>query len=866
MALSCSQSSSSTRVPIAISGRRTLENGLTVVWSEDHRQPLIAIEARIIGGLRGEGPYLGAGITHFLEHLLFKGTDTRAPGSIDQEVRRYGGTINAFTSHDYTGVTLFVESRYAREALGMLADILQHATFPEGEFQKERAVVISEIQMNRDDPERRIRDEFWSHHLLLHPYRHPILGYQPLLERLTTNDLRTYYHAQYIPNNVVLACVGDLDGATFPALIEETFGSWPRQNPYQVVVPEEPPAVSRREAAEELPVQAGYAMIGFPSTRLAHPDLYPMDVLSAILGQGRSSRLYEDVIRKRQLAQVASSGNYTPFDPGAFTVYLRADPARLDEAIHATQEVIDAIKQHGVTTAELQKAKRQIAADYVFRHQTMEAVADELASSLASTGDPTYAGRYVEEIERVTQEQVQQVARRYLDAGKATVMVIRPPKTAAAAPAPAVEPRLTVTKTVLDNGLTVLVGVDRHLPVSTVMVVGRGGVRVETEETQGLCNLTAQLLLKGTTHHTASEIASTIESLGGSLAAFAGRDAFGVSLDLLAPDLDKGFTLVHELITDSTFPDDELALQRQLVLKELDAREDDIFDLGTQWLRRTLFIKHPYRFDPLGSKQSLPTLRRTDCQAFAKRWLVPSNLVLSVIGDVDPAQVKGLVERTFGRIPRGSVQWPDRISPEPLDRVRTRALRVDKEQSVILLGFRGTRVTAEDRETLDVLTNVLSGMSGRLFQTIREQQGLAYTLGATDAPSWDTGSITVYAATRTEERQKTLLALREQLKLVVDAGVTEEELAQAKRYLIGAYRMDVQQLSGLARRVTIDELYGLGYDSWTQYERRINAVTRDMVHEAARRYVTLDRSAEVVIAPDIEPAAPAESAPGAHGH
>ncbi|MEK7879260.1 MAG: pitrilysin family protein, partial [candidate division NC10 bacterium] len=255
--------------------RTTLENGLMVVWEEDRRQPLVAIEVRILGGLRGEGKYLGTGITHFLEHMLFKGTPSRPPGTIEQEVRRYGGTINAFTSHDFTGVNLFVESRYLREALGMLADILQHATFPEEEFRKEREVVLSEIHMNRDDPDRRIRDLFWNQHLLVHPYRHPILGYQPLLEALTVEDMRAFYQAQYVSNNIIVACVGDLDSAAFPALLHEVFDSWRRGLPYQVSVPEEPPAVSAKRANEALPVHAAYAILGFPSVRLSDPDLYP---------------------------------------------------------------------------------------------------------------------------------------------------------------------------------------------------------------------------------------------------------------------------------------------------------------------------------------------------------------------------------------------------------------------------------------------------------------------------------------------------------------------------------------------------------------------------------------------------------------
>ena len=205
-----------------------LDNGLQLVWEEDHRQPLIAIEARIKGGLRGEGRRVGSGITHFIEHMLFKGTPTRPAGTIDQEVRRYGGTINAFTSFDATGVSLFVESHYLKDALGMLADILQHAVFDQAEFEKERAVIISEIQMNLDDPDRRLSQLFWSRHYLEHPYRHPILGYQPRLEQLTVEDLTEFYASQYQPQHIVISCVGDLDSDAFPALASELFKAWPR--------------------------------------------------------------------------------------------------------------------------------------------------------------------------------------------------------------------------------------------------------------------------------------------------------------------------------------------------------------------------------------------------------------------------------------------------------------------------------------------------------------------------------------------------------------------------------------------------------------------------------------------------------------
>lgn len=824
-----------------------------MLWEEDHRQPLVAIEVRILGGLRGEGAYLGTGITHAIEHMLFKGTTSRAPGMIDQEVRRYGGTINAFTAHDATGINLFVASAFLPDALGMVADVLWHATFPDEEFAKEREVIISEIQMNLDDPDRRLSHLFWNRHFLVHPYRHPILGYLPLLKRLTAEDLRTLYRAQYVPNNVVVACVGDLDGAAFPHLVTRAFSGWPRGAPYQITVPTEPPAMSPRTDAEELPVQAAYVLLGFPSVRVADPDLYALDVLATIVGQGRSSRLYEALVRQQQLVQTVGASNYTPQDPGVFMISMRTAPAQADAAVAAAQAILDAVAQHGVTGQELKKAQQQVIAGYVFGHETIEAIADDLADSYATTGDPEFSARYVEGVQRVTLEQLQRVARRYFEARSRTVVMIRPPAQAGAPAAPR-QPSgpAGMTKTVLPNGLTVLVGVDRHLPMAVITLVGRGGVRAETEQTQGVSNLVAQLLTKGTSHKSASQIAEWVESRGGRLEAFSGRDGFGLILQVLASDAAEGLDLVHEFVTDAVFPEAELDLQRQLALKELTAREDDIFDVGSRLLRQTLFASHPYRFDPLGTAETVSRVTRRDCQAFAAQWLAPGNLVLAISGDVQPGAMLEQVRRRFAPLPKTPSPWPQTLPAEPLDRVREASRTVSKEQCVIFIGFRGTQVTAKDRDALDVLTAVLSGMSGRLFQAVREAQGLAYTLGALNVPGWDRGYLAVYAATRPVERAKVLRTIETQLQAVIDTGVTADEVEQAKRYLIGAHRMDLQQLAGVARQCALDELYGLGYEAWRSYEPRLNAITPQMVQAAAKRYLTLSQRAEVVVGPLVD--------------
>lgn len=830
-----------------------LDNGLQLVWETDARQPLVAIEARIKGGLRAEGKLLGTGVTHFIEHMLFKGTTSRAPGTIDQEVRRYGGSINAFTSMDTTGVSLFVESKYLKEALGMLADILQHAVFDEKEFEKERAVIISEIQMNLDDPDRRLSQLFWSRHYLEHPYRHPILGYQPLLEKLTVKDMALLYDAQYQPQHVTIACVGDLGGADLPKLFKDIFGSWQRGtgDPLQQLVAQEPEVASSKSARLNLPVQAAYGLIGFSSVRLFDSDTYPLDVLASVLGRGQSSRLYETIVRSKQMASSVSAWNYTPYDPGIFGISFRTDADKAESAIAEIKKLLDAVKDRGISQAELDKAKRQVTADYLFGLQTIEAKAADLANSLSATGDPQFSRRYVERIAQVTAADVQRVAKQYALTNTMTTALILP-ETGAALSQPIALPAAAIAtrKEVLSNGATALFGVDSGLPIASVVVAFHGGVRVETDQTQGLSNLVAQMLAKGTKKRTASEIAALVESWGGTLAPFSGRDGFGILIQVLSEDLPKAIALAHELVTEPSFEGQALGVQKQLIVKELESQQDEIFEVGGRLLRKTLFGEHPYRLHPLGEASRVAAFTTEDCKAFMKRWLVASNMVVTVFGSIDEPSVTAQIKQSFGRMPSTASPWPATLPEQGLTRIVEANAAMDRAQSLIMLGFRGSRLIEPQRQAIDLMASVLSGMAGRLFQEVREKRGLSYTLGAAHVAGWDPGYLMIYAATKPEEQSKVLSLLNEQLSLAVSGGFTEEEVEQARRFLIGQHRMDLQHLVGLAKRATLDELYGLGFDAWRSYESQVNAVTLSQVNQAAQHYITLQQHAQVVVSPN----------------
>lgn len=825
--------------------RTVLENGLIVLIEEDHTLPVVAFEARVKGGSRLEGLRSGSGIAHYIEHLLFKGTPTRPAGRIEDEVREYEGEMNAFTSADYTGFSLEVGARYASQAAGLMADILMHPTLPADELAKERDVIHSEMQMNEDDPDRRIYQLLWETALSVHPYRVPILGYRSQLDALTREDLLAYMREQYTPNNTVLAITGDVDAAAMLRLVREQFGPWERRPPVAEAAAPERPQLGPKRRTEEHPVELARMMMAFRSVELRHPDLCALDVLATILGQGESSRLNERLRHQDRLVYSIASWNYTPHDPGLLVIQATLEPNRLAEAEAAIWDEIRRLQEKPVQSWELEKAKRSVQAQYLLDRQTVAQRAGDAASNELLTDLPDFSRRYVDGISRVTATDVQQLAQRYLRRDHMTVVSLVPPGTqAATAPVVPVE-RPAVEKLILPNGVVVLLRPQSRWPLVSVRVAWLGGVRAETGETNGLSHLTAAALLKGTQTHSAQALAQLVESWGASLAPFSGKDAFGLSLDLLTAQLPEGLDLLHELMTRPTFPAQEVDQLKAETLAAIRAEDEDVFQSGNRLMRATLFAVHPYQLDPLGTTASVAHATPAQCAAFFQQQAVPSRMVISVFGSFEPLAVKRQLTKLFGALPeRPSIALEPPAEPA-WRKGRTAEVTLPKEQALLLWGFPAVSWHHPDRDALEVAATILGGSGGRLYQRIRERFGLSYVIGAQAVFGLDPGYLVLYVATRPDDLPRAAAELQRVVADLRTQPVTAEELQRAQRELIGAHRSSLQVEGSLALQSGLDELFGLGYDHYEHYEAAIQHVQIADVEQVLARYL-LDQPPAVV--------------------
>ena len=449
--------------------RIVLDNGLVILLKPARKANTISIYLAVKSGSADESRWQGSGLSHFVEHMFFKGTQTRDKGTIEKQVREMGGYINAYTSHDTTVFYLSVLSNHLEGAIDLMYDAAFHPTFDAGELDKEREVILSEMRMNEDRLSRKALVTLWELTFRKHPYRHPVIGYPALFKKVTREDLAAFFKQYYTPNNMVFSVVGDMDPAAAEQLIRERFGKEARGVGPDASHGKEPHQSSPRRSVIYKPAQHARLMIGFPSVPLTHPDSGTLDLLAQILGEDASSRLHQIIKEEEQRVLEIGAFNSTLVEGGLIAVDALLVPDQVALARESILREFQRIQKKGVTAEELGRAKQQTLGDYYHHWETHSAMAHDLAANEVYTGDYRYSEHYVELIKAVNVEDVQRVAKQYLDTNRLNEVLLLPEHAKTDAPPDqlAVEPLFEkIERVVLPNGMRVLLLEDHSTPMT----------------------------------------------------------------------------------------------------------------------------------------------------------------------------------------------------------------------------------------------------------------------------------------------------------------------------------------------------------------------------------------------------------------
>jgi zinc protease len=813
----------------------TLPNGLTLIVEEDRSAPVASIQAWVQTGSIHEGRWLGGGLSHFLEHMLFKGTPSRPASAFAQAIQDQGGYINAYTSFERTVYWIDIPAKGAFTALELLADALQNSSLPADEFVKEQEVIRREFAMGFDDPDRMSSHALFETAYRAHPYRHPVIGHLEVFNRLTRDDVSDYYRSRYVPNNIFFVVVGDVNTAQIREHLGGVFTAGRTALP-DLFIPAEPVQTGRRESHREFPTELTRLNLAFHVPDVTHPDIPALDVAAMALGNGRSSRLYQRLREERGIVHGIDAWCWSPAEAGLFGIDAVLEPNLREDVEREALALLDEVRTRGVSDAELDKARKATLSHQLAQLTTMRGKASDLGSNFSLTRNLRFSHDYLEALQRVTAADVTRVLETYCREGNLSVTSLNPAGSLARATRVHVAASVgEIQRFELSNGLRLLVREDSRLPLVSVAAAFNAGLLAETPETNGITRLLAKTLLKGTPSRTAEQIADELESVGGSIGSDGGNNSISVTVRVMQPDLERGLNILSDVLRHAALPEKAISREKEVQLAVLKAEEEEMTSVARNLLRKNLFEGHPYAMRSLGRPDSVARLTRDHLIAFRDRHLCGRNGVLAIFGAVKADEVRALVEREFEALPAGQAIAPSEIALPPLVVHEAEELR-PKQQAVIMVGYRTGGLHCPDHAALELIDEACSDLGSRLFLRIREEMGLAYFVGTSQFIGLNRGAFTFYLGTDPGERVPVMAALHDEIRKLARDGLTAEELARAKAKIIGQQDIRHQSNDAFAFSCALDELYGLGFDHYKAWRREIDAVSVGDIRRVAQQH------------------------------
>ncbi len=877
-------------MPVSSTQRFTLDNGLTVIFRESHAVPIVSSWLWYRVGSRDEPSGL-TGAAHWVEHMMFKGTPTYGKGELDRLVARNGGVFNAFTHTDYTCYFETLPSDKLDLALEIESDRMVNALFDPAEFEAERTVIISEREGLENYPEFLLSEEVTAAAFKVHPYHHEVIGWKADLTTMTRDQLYGLYRRRYGPENAILVLVGDLDTEAALGRVKELFGGIPRGNGSSPALPPEPPQKGERRVKVRQMGPTAYVQVAYHVPEATHEDAPALILLDAVFSgakamsltrptsSSRSARLYQSLV-ETELATSADSDFSLTADPGLFNFELTVRPEREAAEVEAALLAqVDRLIREGVTEEELLKARKQTRAQLAY---SIESAANQAywLGFFELAGDYRRFEGFEEALAGVTAEQVREVAERYLREDNRTVGHFLPTNpTQGAGEACASEPLArswphiaylrvpesvpapvgpeTVRREVLDNGATVLAYRNASAPSLVVMGTVKAGAILDPEGQYGLASFTGSMLERGTERRSFTELNEELDSVGASLRVGAGGHTAGFVGKSLVEDAGLLLDAMSDVMQHPVFPEAEFRKLQGQMLADLREMDDDTRQMASEHFRRLLYPEgHPYHYRTVGYVETLSRLTREDLQGFYQRHYDPRNLSLFVVGDMDTGAAVEAMASHFGQWRAGgeATDWEVPPVSAPDSPRSDRVVMPDKTQSDIAWGFLGMERTHPDYYPaflLDVVWGQI-GLMGRLGERIREEMGLAYYVYSRLDAGYGPGPWSVRAGVNPRNVERALAAITEEARRIIEAPVTDQELADVKAYLTGSMPMRLETNEGLATALASIESFDLGLDYIQRYPGIIASVTSEQMLEVARKYIRPDRAAYALAGPGSE--------------
>lgn len=825
-----------------------LDDGQTVIVKQVKNNPIVTIDTWVKTGSINENDQ-NNGVSHFLEHLFFKGTETHPAGEFDKILESKGALTNAATSKDFTHYYITIPSKDFDMAMDLHADMLLHPQIPRKELEKERKVVMEEIAKDANSPNEKLFDNL--NHMLYktHPYKRKVLGTNEIIGKISREEILDYYNTHYGPQNMITIIIGDVDPQHALVKVKEDFKVEPRKLTRNINKPEMPILTKQTKTIYE-PVQGGYLMIGWHSANALNSDTYALDVLATILGDGRSSILYQTIKEQKHLAYSISADNSTFREGGIFAINANFDAENADKLQKAIFEEVAKIRKNGVTAEQLNIAKSIIERDTYYERESIENISSGIGYTTVLTGNPKYYDEYLNKIKKVSAKEVQVAARKYLSENQSAVSIVLPEKEkeAQTAAKPPVEHSAKILgqipatqKYELDNGATLLLSPNDLNDIVAMSIYVKGGEFLE--KIPGTANVMSTVMMKGTKKYSSLELAQVLEENGIKINPSVSADDFSIDVLTTKAQLPKTFEILDEVVNNATFDDFEIDKTKNDMLSSIQKSRDVPMNVAVENYKDLIYENSVYSYGNKIFEKTLPKVGREDVLEYYNTIFNPKNIVISVNGNVSLKDMTNPLVDIFNA--NGGKcgakfdynAYASTIAPITSQKQAVEEI-ADLQAAWLLIGWQTAGLqNQKDFATLKVIDSILGGgMSSRLFRNVRDQEGLAYQLGSSFSPKILRGAFTIYIGTNPKTLNLAQGKMLEQVNRLKSEFVTDKELQEAKEKIIGNYI--ISQETNLEKASTVGwfEASGRGFDFQTKYESLINSVTASDIVEVANKY------------------------------
>ncbi len=866
-----------------------LKNGLRVVLHHDKSTPVVAVNLWYHVGSKNEVTGR-TGFAHLFEHMMFQGSknyDSR----FFTPLQEAGGIVNATTDEDRTYYYNLVPSNFLELALYMEGDRLSGLleAMTQEKLDNQRDVVKNEKRQRLDNVPynsvfERIQDIMYPKG---HPYNWLAIGSMEDLTAASMDDVKSFFRQYYVPNNTVLVLSGDFDEKQARGWIEKYFGGLAKGAEIKRPNVQQPKLDGeiRKTYEEAVPLPRLY-MVWHSSPQYS-ADESALDILSAILSNGRTSRLQSNLVFGKEIAQSAGAGNNTSEIGGMFQIQVTARPGKtLNEIEKEVNAEIEHLKQTPPTAEEVSRAVNGFEASAIFGLQTVLGKGGQLSAYAGYLKQPNFFQADLDRYRKVTPADIQRVANNYLtknrlvinylpgkgdtkinpDANRPTsvkekeVNAERLAEQTARLPKPGADPKLTlppIEKAKLANGLEVWMVRQTELPIVSMNLVVKSGATFEPEGKNGIASMTANLLDDGTKNRSAAEISNSLQSIGAFMGANPGWDSTNVALQTLTKHLDSALDIYADVVTHPSFPENELEGLRRRTLGGLLQQKSNPGAISNAVYNRVLYGEHPYSKNLSGDEQTVKTIKRDDLVNFYESVYRPNNSTLIIVGDISRNTLLPKLEKAFAGWKEGEVSDGEIPNVAPMD--KTGIYLVDKPgapQSVVSIGQVGVSRDNPDFFAVQIMNSILGGSGGRLYMNLRETKGYTYGASSNFQFRRGAGPFTAGANVQTSVTKESVQEFLKELNGIRGAiPVTQKELDAHKQRLIRLYPAGFETVGQISNQLSNLVVYGLPDSYFNEYIAKVGAVRIEDVNRAANKYLDPSKMAIVIVGDrkEVEP-------------